>query len=236
LKEIAMSVRLYETGLSQVAGGLASLCAPTADKLEQLAGDLRRIEVEALRLEQPRLAAAAKEAEAAAHSLMISTEDTHTVCARALHRLGSILLLSLFERAGKPRALVESRWLLERKILVVDDSRVAAVALSNALVARDFMVRSVATMEEALAALDSFTPTILVSDVHMPHLDVGVLCRTFRELSQGRPSRVVLVSATSGDELEVRLEEVKPDGFVSKMSGTATVVARVQEMWDELNA
>jgi CheY-like chemotaxis protein len=230
-----MSVRLYETGLSQVAGGLASLCAPTPDKIEQLAGDLRRIEVEALRLEQPRLAAAAKEAEVAARALLIGTEDTHTVCARALHRLGSILLLSLFERAGRPSLLVESRSLLERKILVVDDSRVAAVALSNALVARDFLVRSVATMEEALAALGSFNPTILVSDVHMPCLDVGILCRTFRELSQGRPIRVVLVSATTGDELEGRLEEVKPDAFVSKMSGTATVVARVLEMWDELN-
>jgi CheY-like chemotaxis protein len=233
---MAMSLRLYETGLSQVAGGLASLCAPTPDKLEQLAGDLRRIEVDALRLEQPRLAVAAREAEAATRSLLIGTDDTHTVCARALHRLGSILLLSLFERAGKPSVLVESCSLLERKILVVDDSRVAAVALSNALVARDFLVRSVATMEEALAALGSFAPTILVSDVHMPNLDVGILCRTFRELSQGRPIRVVLVSATTGDELDGRLDEVKPDAFVSKMSGTATVVARVLQMWDELNA
>ena len=230
-----MSTRLYETGLGQVAAGLAALCVPTPDKIEQLANDLRRIEVAALQSEQSALAAAAQEAETAARSLLIGADDAHRGCARSLHRLGSVLLLGLFEEAEKSSVFVESRWTPDRKVLVVDDSRVSAVALSNALVTRDFLVRSVVTMEEALAEMASFAPTLLVSDVHMPNLDVGVLCRTFRELAQGRPCRVVLVSATTGDELDSRLQEVKPDAFVSKMSGTATVVARVLEMWDELN-
>jgi PleD family two-component response regulator len=230
-----MPIRLYETGLVQVAGGLAALCEPTPDRIEQLANDLRRLEVAALQIDDARLAAAAKEAAAAARFLPMGTPDDHVTCVRALHRVGSILLLCLLERAGKANVFVESRWTLERKILVVDDSRVAAVALSNALVARDFLVRSVATMEEALADMASFVPTILVSDVHMPSLDVGVLCRTFRELSVGRPIRVVLMSSTTGDELEARLREVKPDAFVSKMSGAATVVERVLEMWADLN-
>lgn len=231
-----MPIRLYETGLGQIAWGLASLCSPTPDKLEQLANDLRGIEVAASRLEQSRLAAAAKEAAEATRALLLGTADAQIPCARALHRLGSILLLSLFEQAGKPVDAVESRLAIERKILVVDDSRVAAVALSNGLVAQDFLVRTVATMEEAMREIASFAPTILVSDVHMPDLDVGVLCRTFRELSKGRPVRVVLVSSTTGEELDSRLKEVKPDAFVSKMSGTGTVVARVRTIWDELNA
>jgi PleD family two-component response regulator len=149
--------------------------------------------------------------------------------------MGDGLLLSLFQYAQSAKVFVESRWFLEKKILVVDDSRVAAVALSNAFVAHDFMVRTVATMEEALSALTVFAPTILVSDIHMPDLDVAVLCSTFRELSRGRPTRTVLVSSMTGDELQARIDEVKPDGFVSKMSGSAAVVARVLEMWNELN-
>ncbi len=78
-------------------------------------------------------------------------------------------------------------------------------------------------------------PTILVSDVHMPNLDVAVLCRTFRELSHGRPTRIALVLGTTGDELQIRLDEVKPDTFVPKMAGTASVVQRVLEMWDAMN-
>jgi CheY-like chemotaxis protein len=201
----------------------------------QLANDLRRIESNASQNGDARLAAAAKEAEDAARILPMGADD-HIACARALHRVGSILLLQLFEGAAKANVFVEEHWSLDRKILVVDDSRVAAVALSNALVVRGFLVRSVATMEEALADMVAFVPTILVSDVHMPDLDVGVLCRTFRELSGSRAIRVVLMSSTTGEELEARLREVKPDAFVSKMSGAATVVERILEMWDELNS
>jgi len=231
-----MSIRLYETGLNRIVGGLASLCAPTPDKIEQLTKDLRGIEADAVQFGQANLVTAAREAETAARSLLSGKADAHRPCARAVHRLGNILLLSLLEHAETPNVPVESHWLLERRILVVDDSRVAAAALSNAFAAHDFLVRSVSAMEEALAELASFAPTILVSDVHMPQLDVAVLCRTFRELSQGRPIRIVLVSATTGDELQARLDEVKPDAFVSKMSGTAAVVTSVLELWTALNA
>ena len=231
-----MSTRLYETGLNQIAGGLAALCAPTHDSIEQLANDLRGIEFSASQLGRDDLAASAKEAEAAARALLVGTVGAHVACAQALHRLGNLLLIALAQRAESRSVFVESRWCVERKILVVDDSRVAAVALSNAFVARDFLVRSVSTMEEALSELASFAPTILVSDIHMPKLDVAILCRTFRELSQGRPTRIVLVSATTGDELQVRLDDVKPDAFVSKMAGTANVVTRVLELWNALNS
>jgi len=44
---------------------------------------------------------------------------------------------------------------------------------------------------------------------------------------------VVLVSGTTGPELEYRLDEVKPDGFVAKMSGTGPVVECVMKLWRE---
>jgi len=232
----AMSVELFETGLSQIAGGLAALCAPTSNSIEQLARDLEGIDFSASQLGRADLVASAREAEVATRALLAGTVDAHVPCVQALHRLGNLLLLAFVQLAETRSVFVESRRRLERKILVVDDSRVAAIALSNAFVARDFLVRSVTTMEEALAELSSFAPTILVSDVHMPNLDVGILCRNFRVLSEGRPTRVVLVSATTGEELQGRLDEVKPDAFVSKMSGTATVIARVIEIWDALNS
>ncbi|HEY5285343.1 MAG TPA: hypothetical protein VIM14_21295, partial [Polyangia bacterium] len=55
-------------------------------------------------------------------------------------------------------------------------------------------------------------------------------------LFRGRPTLVVLVSGTTGAELETRLDEIKPDAFVPKMAGTAAVIKRVIELWDSLNA
>lgn len=231
-----MSRRLYETGLTKTVRGLASLCAPTPVNLERLASDIDGVSKAASQLKQANLLVVAREAETAAQSLLAGSNEARLPCARALFRLGELLLAGLLHCVENSKDLPPSRARHERKILVVDDSRVSAVALSNAFIARDFMVRAVATMEEALAELSAFAPTILVSDVHMPNLDVGVLCRTFRELSKDRQTRIVLVSSTVGDELQSRLDEVKPDAFVSKMAGTATVSARVMEIWDALNS
>ncbi len=230
-----MSRRLYETGLSKIVRGMASLCAPTPVSLERLASDIRGFSKTASQLNQANLVVVAREAETAAQSLLVGSHEARLPCARALFRLGELLLVGLLQCAENSKDLPQPHARLERRILVVDDSRVSAVALSNAFIAHDFMVRAVATMGVALAELCAFAPTILVSDVHMPNLDVGVLCRTFRELAKDRPIRVVLVSSTVGDELQSRLDEVKPDAFVSKMAGTATVAARVIEIWDALN-
>jgi two-component system, cell cycle response regulator DivK len=230
-----MSIHFCENGLRDVAAGLSSLSTPTPDKVEQIANRLQAIRFESAGMKTEDLSKAAKEAEECARAIMLDTGDAHAACVRAMYRLGHLLLLQLVKHAESPHTLEASRWSLERKILVVDDSRVAAVALSNALVAKDFLVRSVATLEEALAEFRSFAPTVLVSDVHMPNLDVGVLCRSFRELSQGRPTLVVLVSGTTGAELEARLDEIKPDAFLPKMTGTAPVIDRVLELWDALH-
>ena len=109
-----MSTRLYELGLRQIAGGLASLYAPTPETILQLANDLRRMEVNALQIDDARLAVAAKDAEATARFLPTGTAEDPVACARALHRVGSILLLRLFEGAAKPKDFVASHPAVDR--------------------------------------------------------------------------------------------------------------------------
>lgn len=228
-----MLSHLYETGLRQVAAGLMSLCMPSTEKVALLADDLRAIALRASQSERPDLLKAASEAEAATRALLVGTPDAHVPCVRAVHRLGHLLLLGLRTDAEQAEGRQSDKRPPERKVLVVDDSRVAAFALSSAFAANDFQVRSVATMEEALAEINAFQPCLLVSDVHMPSLDVTLLCQTFRGMSRGRPSLVVLVSGTTGQALQSRLEEIKPDAFVPKMAGTSVVVEHVLRLWRE---
>jgi PleD family two-component response regulator len=150
---------------------------------------------------------------------------------RAVHRLGHLLLLGLRSDAEQSEGRQTDAYPPERKVLVVDDSRVSAFALSSAFAANDFQVRSVATMEEALVEINGFQPCLLVSDVQMPNLDVTLLCQTFRGLSRGKRSLVVLVSGTTGPALQSRLEQIKPDAFFPKMAGTAVVVENVLQLW-----
>ena len=232
-----MLVCLCQRVLQQVGAGLASLSKPTTDGVEQIANSFAAIRLECTDMEAEEVKSVVGDVEQYARGILFDKPKAHAACVEALHRAGLMALLRLVKHAEQPaNTMAETRLSLDRKVLVVDDSRVSAVALSNALVAKDFLVRSVATMEEALAEFRLFCPTVVISDVHMPDLDVTVLCRTFRELSRGRPTLTVLVSGTTGPELEARLDEIRPDAFVPKMTGTAPVVRRVLALWDALHA
>jgi CheY-like chemotaxis protein len=231
-----VSILFLENTLQEVATALASLSDPTPEKVEQIATSFRAIRIESEGTDSEDLSRIASEIEKCARDIMLDKANGQASCVKALSRLGYMVLLSLAKHAESPKAMAETHGALERKVLVVDDSRVAAVALSKALKAKDFMVTCVATMEDAIAEIRGFSPTMLVSDVQMPDLDVTALCRSFRELSQGRPTLIVLVSATVGPELEARLGEIRPDAFVAKMGGVGPVISRVQALWDTLDA
>ena len=119
-------------------------------------------------------------------------------------------------------------------MLIVDDSPVAALALADVFEMHDFSVRVASTLEKALDLLSSFAPSVLVSDVHMPNLDVAELCRNFRSLASTDRCAVILVSGRSEAELRDRLSEIKPDAFVSKLSGAVAVVTRVTAICRDL--
>lgn len=223
---------LCEMGLRQVTHGLVMLQSPNTDTMPPLVDALRMIAQDAGQIDRTVLRRAASQAEEAARQFMLGGADgDHLLCVRALLDLGQVLLSAL---AAEAEHRAEKSQVGTPRLLVVDDSRVAAVALSKAFSAQGFLVRSVATMVDALAELSLFQPCVLISDVHMPDLDVGVLSRVFRTLSRGRSSLVVLVSGTTGPELEARIAEVRPDGFVSKTSGTNPVVECVMQLWKKV--
>jgi putative two-component system response regulator len=113
---------------------------------------------------------------------------------------------------------------------------VAALALADVFEMHDYTVRVASTFDKAVELFSSFAPDVLVSDVHMPALDVAELCRRFRSTAADRCTAVVLVSGRSEVELRERLDEIKPDVFVSKLAGAAAVVARVNGVCRDLFA
>ena len=155
---------------------------------------------------------------------------------RSLRRLGYLLqeasdaLRDEGAATGRPTAIIAA------KLLIVDDSPVAALALADVFEMHDYTVRVASTFDKALELFSSFAPDVLVSDVHMPVLDVAELCRRFRASAADRRSAVVLVSGRSEAELRERLDEIKPDVFVSKLAGAVAVVTRVNAVCRDLFA
>jgi len=229
-----MSSYLFESGIREVAQVLTVMHTPTSPALERALDAIRMIGQDSAQLGRLNVSRAASHAEDALRDLLLAqAEGAHVTCVHALVELGQVLLLALAADAEHPADAAAAGRRMERRMLVVDDSRVSAAAISRAFALKGFLVRSVATMVDAMAEMTTFLPSVLVSDVHMPDLDVGVLSRSFRALSRDSACIVVLVSGTTGAELEQRLDEVKPDGFVAKMSGTAPVVECVMKLWKE---
>jgi CheY-like chemotaxis protein len=205
-----------------------------AGEVWDLAGDLHRLGGEAAMVNLPEVARVAYEGEKAAHLLGTGSDQQARVsCGRVLRRLGYLLQEGTAKRTLTP---VEPRRATNdaRRVLVVDDSKVAAQALADVFEVRGFEVCSAVLLDEAMAACASFCPAVLVADVQMPNLDVAVLCQRFREATRGRRTAVLLISGRSQSELRDRLDAIRPDAFVSKLAGADGVVSRAATLFEGL--
>lgn len=232
----SMVARLLEDARHRVIAAMSSIGKATRATVLQLAEDLHTISGEAAMLDKTDLSHAAGDAEDAARLLAKGEQEALVPCMRALRTLGYLLQEASETIERKSEGGGHSVVAEPRRLLIVDDSPVAALALADVFEMHDFRVRVASTIEKAVEQFVAFSPSILVSDVHMPNLDVAELCRGFRAASAGRKVAVILVSGRTEAEVRARLDDIKPDAFVSKLSGAAAVVTRVNAVCQELFA
>ena len=223
----SMLSRLLESARHKVVSGMASISKPSLEGALQLAADLHTIAGEAAMLDRPELSKAASEGEGAARLLAVGRSDALVPCMRSLRRLGYLLQEASEAQESKASTAQRIAPAGPRKLLIVDDSPIAALALADVFELHDFSVRVASSMEKATELFTAFVPDVLVSDIHMPNLDVAELCRRFRADAVDRRTAVILVSGRAESELRERLSDIKPDAFVSKLSGAVAVVTRV---------
>lgn len=231
-----MLVRLLEVARHKVVAGMAMIGKSEPDAALQLAADLRAIAGEASMLDRPELCQAAQEGEDAVRLLAGGKAGAAEPCMRSLRRLGYLLQEASETLEGKPGSGERRVPTGSAKLLIVDDSPVAALALADVFEMHNYTVRVASTFDKAVELLSSYAPDVLVSDVHMPALDVADLCRRFRGSAGDRRTAVILVSGRSAEELRERLDEIKPDVFVSKLAGAVAVLDRVNAVCRDLLA
>jgi CheY-like chemotaxis protein len=231
-----MLTRLLEVARHKVVAGMATLTKPAPGGALQLAEDLHAIAGEASLLERPELSRAALEGEDAVRLLAQGRTGAVEPCMRSLRRLGYLLQEASDALQDDTQAARKHSGKRTAKLLVVDDSPVAAMALADVFEMHDYTVRVASTMDKAIELFKTFAPDVLVSDVHMPVLDVAELCRRFRASAADRRAAIVLVSGRSESELHERLTEIRPEVFVSKLSGAVAVVTQVNAVCRDLFA
>ncbi|MEO7197752.1 MAG: response regulator, partial [Solirubrobacterales bacterium] len=115
------------------------------------------------------------------------------------------------------------------RVLVVDDQPPNVRLLEAILTPRGYDVRTAASGEEALAALEADDMDLVLLDIVMPGMDGYQVCREIRERPGTAYLPVVMVTA-SGDAQKIKALEAGADDFLTKPVDKNELLARVASL------
>jgi two-component system OmpR family response regulator len=114
------------------------------------------------------------------------------------------------------------------RVLVVDDESNITDLVSTALRYEGFDVATAHDGRQALSAVETFRPDLVVLDVMLPDLDGFEVQR--RLLDRGRPLPVVFLTARDATEDKVRGLTIGGDDYVTKPFSLEELVARIRSV------
>ena len=118
-------------------------------------------------------------------------------------------------------------------VLVVDDDPDKLKLLEFALTRAGYQVRTAHDGEEGLAAIISFDPDLIVSDIMMPRMNGYELARRVRENPQTRFIPIILQTAAGSRAEDQRLgSEVGALGFITDPTDLDLLLARARTLLD----
>lgn len=127
-------------------------------------------------------------------------------------------------------------------VLVIDDEPNNFDVIETLLSDRNYMLHYVSNGEDAIAALDTFQPKLILLDVMMPGLNGIEVCRQIKLLPQWQSVPIIMVTALTDRGDLARCLETGADDFISKPVNAVELRARVQSMlrikrqYDDLQA
>jgi DNA-binding response OmpR family regulator len=101
-----------------------------------------------------------------------------------------------------------------KKILVVDDEPEVRKLMEHFLTTKGYEVRAAENGRVGLAALDTFTPDLVLLDMHMPEMDGAETLRGLARRSPGLP--VIMVTVNEDVETTSRLLQLGAADYVPK--------------------
>jgi two-component system phosphate regulon response regulator PhoB len=120
-----------------------------------------------------------------------------------------------------------------RKILIVDDEqavRSLCVACIQHGLGDDYEVLEAADGDEAMVAVETDRPDLILLDIMMPEVDGFEVCRRLKESSETRDIPIVFLTAL-GEEKDVQKGlALGGDGYIIKPFNAVTLAAQISEI------
>ena len=113
-------------------------------------------------------------------------------------------------------------------ILVVDDNEDNANIIRDYLEARGYPISVAYNGDQAMQLFKSVNPTVVLLDVMMPGRDGWQVCREMKADANGRPLRIVMVTALQDWMDKRQALETGADDYVEKPFELAKLAAVVE--------
>ncbi len=118
-------------------------------------------------------------------------------------------------------------------VLVVDDEPNIVLSLEFLLSQAGFEVSTAADGEEALHAIESSPPDLVVLDINMPRVNGYEVCERIRADQRWKGIRVLMLTARGRDVEREKGLALGADDYVTKPFATQEVVDKVRELLAE---
>jgi serine phosphatase RsbU (regulator of sigma subunit)/CheY-like chemotaxis protein len=113
-------------------------------------------------------------------------------------------------------------------VLIVEDSPTQAMKLQLVLERHGYHVAAARNGSEALTALASQVPTLVITDINMPEMDGYELCQRIKDDARLKDLPVILLTALSDPEDILRGLECGADNFIVKPYEEEFLLSRIQ--------
>jgi CheY-like chemotaxis protein len=120
---------------------------------------------------------------------------------------------------------------MTRTVLIVEDVEVCRDALELSFMQiPDLLIRSVATAEQALEWLALNEASVLVTDLHLPHMDGFELVKAIRSKPRPLPLAIVVISGDTDPRTPARIASLGADAYFSKPYSPAEVRQKLEQL------
>ena len=118
---------------------------------------------------------------------------------------------------------------MAHRLLLADDSITIHKVVELILASEGFEIKAVTNGEDALAAIYTFKPDIVLADVEMPRLNGYFLCEKIKQDPSTSDIPVVLLAGAFEPFDEELAKRVKSDGFVVKPFESQELISKINE-------
>ena len=116
------------------------------------------------------------------------------------------------------------------RILVAEDDSATRRLIRAVLERSQYKVAAVQSGLEALRALDSYQPELVLLDIRMPGIDGIETCRRIRDLPGGDGMPIIFLTSDTRDEVHAEAFRAKGDDFLRKPVLPSELIVRIRSL------